>query len=101
MAILVIAIDRSVSTQICFQINFSCPHCHIVVKDKDTVTKHIQWVHEKVPCEQVRETVSSKFHHWMALIQNEKFLVFFDAILMLVRLYDNVTTKVTKIKSFF
>ena len=37
--------------------NPSCPHCHVVVKDKDTVTKHIQWVHEKVPCEQCGELV--------------------------------------------
>ena len=36
---------------------YSCPHCNIVVKDKDTVTKHIQWVHEKVPCEQCGELV--------------------------------------------
>ena len=27
------------------------------MKDKDTVTKHIQWVHEKVPCEQCGEMV--------------------------------------------
>ena len=27
------------------------------MKDKDTVTKHIQWVHEKVPCEQCGELV--------------------------------------------
>ena len=43
--------------EILFWINSSCPHCHIVVKDKDTVTKHIQWVHEKVPCEQCGELV--------------------------------------------
>ena len=35
----------------------TCPHCQLVLKTKARLQKHIEWIHEKAPCEQCGEMV--------------------------------------------
>ena len=48
---------------------------------------------------QVRDNFSSKFHHQMALTQNSKLCWFPAQRVMLLKLLDNVTTKISKMRA--